>query len=43
MRKSEGRKNVSGKGIDERNDFSGFWWDTEEVIASETYSVCKFR
>ena len=42
VRKSKGRKNVSGKSMDEKNDFSGFWWDTEGVTAGETYSVCKF-
>ena len=42
VRKSESRKNVSGRGIDEKNDFSVFWWDTEEVTGGETYSVCKF-
>ena len=42
VRKSKDRKNISGRSMDDKNDFSGFWWDTEGATAGETYSVCKF-
>lgn len=26
----------------QENDFSGFWWDKDEVMIGKTYTMCKF-